>query len=257
MALDKSKQITKFENGIISLAEAEPHVKVLLYGRNGQGKTRIAATAPKPLLLDVNERGTQSVRNYPGFMRRIDRWEDLTYAYWYLREGNHNFESVILDTLTMAQNMCMRHVLKEAEDRDPNREPSMPDRRTWGKMGELMKPLMLNFRNLDMNVIFVAQERVMGDPDSDDVLEHVPDLSPNPRGFATASVGIIGRVYQKKVRTIDKKTKKETEVWETRMLVGPHDEYTTKDRTGQLGRIVRNPTVPMMIEAAQASLEEA
>lgn len=240
------------------MEEAEPYLRVLLYGRNKQGKTRTAAMAPNPLIVDVNERGTRSVRNYKGAkVFRVNKWEDITWVYWMLREGDHPYETVIIDTVTAMQVLCMRHVLGTQEDRDPNREVSMPDRRSWGKLGELMKPIFLDFRNLPMHVVFVAQERVYEDEDSM-TTEHVPDLSPSVRGVLTGAVDIIGRVYQAQVRVASKSKKKEEKKWETRMLVGPHEEYITGDRTGVLGRIVRQPSVNKMIElgAFVASEEE-
>lgn len=236
--------------------EASEFVKVLLYGRHGSGKTRIAATAPDLLIVDINEKGTRSVRHSGAKVFPVRVWEDLTYVYWYLKGGEHSYRSVALDTITQMQHLCMKHVLGEAEDRDPNREPSMPDRRAWGKLSELMKPLLLNFRNLDMNVIFVAQERVLSEEDSDITLT-VPDLSPGTRGTACAAVDVIGRVYQKEVRTTTGKgkNKKESKDWQTRMLVGPHDSFETKDRTGALGRIVRNPTIPDIITAGSEEEE--
>jgi hypothetical protein len=123
-------------------------------------------------------------------------------------------------------------------------------------MTEMMKPVIFDFRNLPMNVIFVCQERVDkgGEDDEDATNRFVPDLSPGVRGDAMSAVGIMGRVYKKGVRV--GKGKKTKTVFETRMLVGDHDDYETKDRTGQLGYIVRNPTVPQMIEANKHTPEE-
>ena len=248
--MKKADAISAIERRIVDVADADPYVKVLVYARNGQGKTRFAATAPKVLIVDVNERGTRSVRKYPGAkVIQVNKWEDLVYVYWFLKSADHDFESVVIDTLTMMQVVCIRHVLKESEDRDPNKDPAMMSQREWGKVAELMKPVLLNFRNLPMHVIFVAQERVV-DNEDEGTRERVPDLSPGTRAIATACVEIIGRIYQKEVRSVDKRTKKEVSKWETRMLVGPHDEFTTKDRTGSLGRIMRQPTVPKIIEAA-------
>jgi hypothetical protein len=255
LATARERAIKSVERRIIGVEEAEPYLKVLLYGRNGQGKTRIAATGPKPLIIDINEKGTKSVRNYKGAkVLQVAEWEDITHAYWYLKEGNHPYETVVLDTVTAMQHMCMRHVLGEAEDRDPNREPSMPDRRAWGKLSELLKPIFLDYRNLPMHVIFIAQERTLSEEDEVTV-EHVPDLSPGSRGVATGAVDIIGRVFQREVRVASKKKGKEVKKWQTRLLVGPHDEYTTKDRTGALGRIMNDPTVPKMLAAMNAEEE--
>lgn len=255
---NRDQAIKKFKSGIVSVEESDSHTKVMVYGKNGKGKTRFAGTAPDAILLDVNERGTKSIRSYKGVeVRPIRLWEELTWAYWFLREGNHNYKSVVVDTLTQAQKLCMRAVMNEQEDRDPNRPPSTPDRRSWGQMTELMRPIIYNFRNLPMHVVFVCQERVDKGSDDDEESEikarYVPDLSPGVRGDAMSAVDIMGRVFRRPRRV--GKGKAEKIVWETRMLVGDHEDYETKDRTGQLGYIVRNPTMPKFI-AASNNLEE-
>lgn len=255
MATDRDKRIAAVKRRIVPVRDAEPYVKILVYGRNGKGKTRFAATAPKPLVIDINEKGTRSVRNYKDVdVLPVSKWPDIVYAYWMLREGDHRYESVVIDTLTAMQHLCMRHVLGEEADRDPHKDPNMPSRREWGKLAELMKPLILQFRNLPMHVIFTAQERVTSDSEGGDddaaAVEHVPDLSPGSRGVAMGAVEVIGRIYQREVRAVHPRTKKEVTKWETRMLVGPHEAYATKDRTGALGRVLREPSVPKIIQAA-------
>lgn len=249
---NRGAEIARIKKRIVPVSEAEEHVKLLLYGRNGQGKTRIACTAPKPLVLDCNEKGTKSVRKYPDVeVLHCKKWADVVFAYWMLREGDHPYESVVVDTLTGMQGLCIKQILKEAEDRDPTKDPKVMNQREWGKLAELMKEQLLNFRNLPLHVVFTAQQRIIDDPDTE-AREIVPDLSPGGRGPATACVEIIGHVYQKEVRGVSKRTKREVSTWETRLLVGPHEEYITKDRTGALPRIMRNPTVLQMIEASNA-----
>lgn len=240
------------ESRIVPIENADPYLKLLVFGRNKQGKTRFAATAPNPIIADVNERGTKSARDQHGAkVFAVNQWEDIDHLYWYLRRADHEFESVVIDTLTNLQHMCMAHVLGEAEDRDPNRPPSMPDRRAWGQLAELMKPMVYKYRNLPMHVIFVTQERNVDDEESG-TTERVPDLSPGTRGVAMGAVDIIGRIYQKEVRTVDKAKKRERKEWEARMLVGPHEEYATGGRTIALGRIIRKPTVPDILEVLEA-----
>jgi hypothetical protein len=238
------------ESRIIDVRDFSSKVKVLVYGDNGSGKTRFAATAPKPIIIDCNEKGTQSVRNYPDCkVFPAENWEDFAYAYWYLREGKHKFQSVIVDTLTMAQMLCIQAVLRQQEDRDPNRPPNMPDKRTWGQVGEMMTEQILRYRNLDMHVIFVAQKRKDFSEEDDAEDFFVPDISPASRAAATASVGIIGYMWQGKVKSVDKKKKKTSDKYAPKLLVGPHEKYKTKDRTGLLGSVVINPTMAQIIEA--------
>jgi hypothetical protein len=78
----------------------------------------------------------------------------------------------------------------------------------------------MDFRNLPMHVVFLAQERIIADEDEDEPNFHTVDLTAGSRGVALGCVGVIGRLYLKEKK--GKSTK-----WETRMLVGPHDEYDT------------------------------
>lgn len=247
--------IRRVKKRIVPVSEAQPYARVCLYGRHGKGKTRTAcATELNTIVFDMNEEGTKSIQSYPGcYVYPIKSFEDMVWGYWYLREGRHDHQVLVLDTFTGAQKLTMRHVLNEAEDRDPNRPPNMPERRAWGQMTETLRPYIYDFRNLPMHVVFVCQERV--DRGSDDEEESgeirpriVPDLSPGLRGDVMTAVDIIGRVFKRPVRR--GKGKKERTIWETRMLVGDHEDYETKDRSGQLGYIVRRPTMDQMIEAA-------
>lgn len=255
----KRKAISRVAKDIVPVSLATPYVKVLVYGRSKHGKTRFASSGPKTLVLDANEKGTKSIQNYPNcFVYHASKWEQVSWVYWYLKEGNHDYETVVVDTLTQVQLMCMQFILHEAEDRDPNRPSSTPRRQDWGQLGELMRPLIFNYRNLPMNVVFVCQERVDKGSDDDDEATNrrVPDLSPSVRGAALAAVELIGRVYQKEVRTVNKKTKRESSKWETRMLVGAHEDFDTGNRMGvKLPRILRNPTMDMIMEASKNRTE--
>lgn len=230
-------------------ADGGPYVKLLVYGRNGAGKTRLCGSASKCLIADVNEDGTRSVRGTGTKKFPVDRWADIGDIYWYLKEGDHPYECVAIDTLTALNRLCLAMVLGEAEDRDPNREVGAPDRRAYGRAGELMRAQLLAFRNLPMHVIFTAQERVIKDEDTDEPVLHCPDLPAGSRGIAMGAVGIIGRIYSQEVKLRNKATKQVTTEWRDRMLVGPHEEYETKDRTYKLGSVVRNPNMRAIIAA--------
>ena len=257
MAKSKDGAIASVRKRIVPVRDAAPYAKILLYGRNGSGKTRTAATAPKCLLIDIEEQGTKSVRGYDNVeVFHATKWEDIVWAYWFLRAGEHEYESVVLDTITMMAVVCMKQVLKEAGDRDPARDPKMASQRDWGKMGQMVGEQLLNYRNLPMHVVFTAQERSIESDEGEIATEIVPDLSPKPRSIATACVDFIGHIEKKEVRSVNKKTKKETKVWRTLMMTGPHDTYLTKDQSGMLARRVANPSVPMMIEAAKSIPED-
>lgn len=248
-ARDATKEV---EAKIFDISEASPYVRLLVYGKNGKGKTRLAASFPKALIIDVNEEGTRSAREFKGTkVYPVRRWEDISAIYWYLQKGDHPFESVAVDTLTALGDMAVRRALKENFDRDPNKDPKQPKIQDWNKSKQLMEGIILQFRNLPMHVIFTAQERTVGDPEEGEEIMHVPRLQTAVQGIAMGAVGIVGRLYQKEVKIKTKRGKRKTR-WITCMLVGPHEEYESKDRTagsGVLGRIAVNPTGAMIIKS--------
>ena len=213
--------------------ESFEHLKLLAYGNNGRGKTRLGASAPKPLLIDCNEKGTLGIRAFEGVeVAKVEEWSDIDLFYWYLKGTNHSHETVVIDTVTSLAALCMRFVLGDEASRDPTKDPTMPGRREWGKVGELMRTVILNYRNLPMHVVFLCQERRgFTEEDDDEAPEIFPEVSPSVRSTLTASVDIIGRMYVREVVRKDKEKGEKQHGVEYRMHIGPHERFLTKDRS--------------------------
>lgn len=220
----RQRAIKDIESRIVPLGKSSPYVKLAFYGLNGRGKTTAAVDAPNPIVLDCNEEGTESVRHYEGDYISIKTWADFVYAYWFLKEGKHKYETAVVDTVTMLQNICTKHVLKDGADRDPVRDPKSMSQRDWGKLAEFMNPEVLNIRNLPMHVVFVAQERQF-DNEQEETFERVPDLSPKIRANMTASVGVVGHFTMREFQR--GKGKKQVTEYHPVMLTGTHDIYTS------------------------------
>lgn len=253
----RRKKRGDIESRIVDVDQANPYLNILIFGRNGKGKTRFGASAENVLIVDINEKGTLSARDSGAKVFEVKTWADIDEVYWYLKRGNHDHEAVSIDTLTALTALCMKHVLREAADRDITRDPNMPDRQAWGKVGKLMEEQIYRFRNLPMHTIFLAQERTVGDAEEGEEVYTTANLPASVRGSALGAVGIIGRTYKRKVIKRNKKTKKKTRKWEFRILIGDHEDYETKDRIySGLGPVVANPTVPKFVEAATSTKTE-
>lgn len=237
-------RLEQAERHIVDVSEDFQYLRILVYAKPKRGKTTFGASGPKPIVIDCNEKGTLSIRRVPDCkVFKVNTWTDIDLAYWYLHGGNHDRETVVIDTVTSLAALCMKFVLGDEESRDPTRDPEMPSRQVWGKVGELMKTMVIQFRNLPMNVVFLAQERKGFNDEEDDEPEIYPDVSPSIRNSLTPAVDIIGRLYVKEV-----KTKGDKVVWERRLLIGDHESYTTGDRSNSgLPRIIRNPDLSQML----------
>ncbi len=253
----ESPFISSPESRIVPVGEMSDWLSVAVYGRSGTGKTTFAGTAPKPLLiLDVNDRGTISVKDQPEtYVLPIEKWEDFEEAYWYLKSGNHNFKSVAIDTLTQLQDLAVRQVVGgESSD-------TAISQRAWGAVSALMKTWILNFRDLPAYKIFICQDRITASDDGNDTDPEMitpevgPALSPSVARTLNAAVDVIGQTFiQERLTTV--KTKKGVEkpkvVVEYCMRVGPHARYLTKIRRAKPGTklppIVVDPTFDKILK---------
>jgi hypothetical protein len=248
----KASRIREVESRIIAVDEVDPYTRVMVQAPNKKGKTVFGASLPGTLIIDINEKGTKSVRHSQGVhVFQATSWVDVVYVYWYLRascEGKteRQFNAYCIDTVTQMQHVCMKHVLKEAEDRDPYRDPQTPKMQDWLKVSELMKPHVLYFRNLPMHGIFLVQERSIDDEEGEST--KVPDISPGTRGTLLAAVDVIGRMFTKEVRVVNKGSRKETKRIAHYMLTAPHDRYPTGTRLN-VPPLIMNPNMQMFIDA--------
>jgi hypothetical protein len=223
---------TEFEEGIEDITEeSEGHIKGLVYGRNGTGKTRFGSTLPGPrLFLDVNDRGTKSaVGTVESCKRSIDTFDLFQMAYWYLKGGNHQFASVIIDHLSNLQKLMLNWIMKKESNWDPLKDMDMPNKRDYGGLSQLMQRWILDFRNLPMNVLFIAQENSSDDDDVDsDIPTVFPQVTRSVRGIIGGAVDFIGHTYvRESIVTKDGKEIKSTKFC---MRLGPNSKYTTKIR---------------------------
>lgn len=213
--------------------------KFCVYGRNKVGKTMFACSSGlKTLVIDCNEKGFDSVSHLPNVdIYEVARWEDLDPIYWHLRGGKHDYEVIVIDTVTMLASVGMKWVLKDDADRDMNRDPMTPDRRSYLKLGEMMKDAIIKFRNLPYHIIFCAQEKTTAEEDDNGemMVQVHPELSPGQRSTLLSATNIIGRIY---VREVEIKEKKKME---RRMLLGAFPKYVSGNRFKQLRAIERIP----------------
>lgn len=257
MAKNREKVNARIAKKIKRASEFDPNQNFLIYGGPGVGKTRVAASAPSPLIIDVDEKGTDSVRrDIDPHVIRVETWGEINDIYWYLQSGEHEFKSVVIDGVTGLQQLAMNFVLGDESSRDASIDPDMPERRAWGKVGQLMKVQITNYRNLPFNTIFTALDRVResGEGDEEEMMVVGPSLSPSIQKHMTAAVGTIGYlvkrevvVKSKKVIGGEEKIKRRKEI-RRRLLVGDSERYISKDRNGLFGEFIDAPDVSRMLD---------
>lgn len=224
------------------------HLKMLLYGRSGTGKTTLASTFPSPILLiDVKDKGTDSVVDVPELdMLSAETWEDVELVYWMLKAGEHKYKTLIIDTISMAQTVLVQGILEQTGKEAMSQQ-------LWGEVSGSMQPIVIAMRDLPMHVVFVAQDRMRSNPegDADEQLEPEvgPQVIPSVAKSLTAAVGIVGYTYIAE-RMVQKGGNLQTKI-EYRLRLGPHPVYITKVRSPRQSAIpdsVVDPTFEKLLK---------
>jgi hypothetical protein len=213
----------------------------VFYGRSGSGKTTLSSTFPKPLLLlDVRDEGTDSIADVEDVkVLEINEWEDIERAYWWIKRHPKAFKTVVMDTVTQLQQAAVLHVLK-GKKKDTSRagDWGTMSKREWGDVAQLMKTWVVNFRDLPVEMVFLAQDRMFNfDEDEGSADEQLspeigPRLSPSVASALNAAVGVIGNTYTRS-RAYKKEIngkKVEREKIEYCLRIGPSPLYVTKIR---------------------------
>lgn len=141
-------------------------IKAVVYGPSGAGKTVFGSTAPKPIFASA-EAGLLSTAGKNTAFVEIKTFKDLLDMLDYLKNKKHDFETVVIDSITE-----INDIIKLDIERKAGRSMQLQD---WGDLAKKIKAILRGFRDLPMHVLFIAQE--MNVDDEGKISKIVPSLN--------------------------------------------------------------------------------
>lgn len=182
-------------------------VKAVIYGASGAWKTVFGATAPKPIFASA-EGGLLSVADKNIQFVEIKSLKDLQELLIYLKTQKHDFETVVIDSITE-----INDIIKQDIEKRTGKWMQLQD---WWELAKKIKAILRWFRDLDMHVIFLAQE--VSESDEGVVTKIVPSLNGKAATEIAYFMDNVGYLM------IDK-------TGERKLLTQPNAKLLTKDRS--------------------------
>lgn len=228
----KKPKKSKLEDRFIDLMDIDSPTIITLYGRAGTGKTTIACTAPKPLLLiDVKDKGTDSGKR-SGLERgditvfELEEFDEIYDLHDYIMDHPKKWKSVVIDHMTALQELC--HIKVQEDEGKSHMSQQM-----FGYSSGYLKDVIGLYKSLvDLGItpIFLAQDRMeSGEGEGEDQLlpEVGPQMMPSVARNLCAASRVIGHTYQ--YERVDKlEGAKVRRTIEFRLRLGPNPYYITK-----------------------------
>lgn len=160
-------------------------INVMLFGQAGMGKTTLALSAPKPLLLDFDggvKRVNLSHLEGVGVVQ-VTRWQDVLEV---LGEDLSAFESIVVDTVGKMMDFIISY-------KCGTRQPSLRD---WGGINAEFSNFCRIVGSLGKNVIFVAHRDTR--KEGDDIM-YIPSLREKNYNSIVTELDLLGYMETRNV----------------------------------------------------------
>lgn len=171
-------------------------VKMMIYGQAGMGKTTLALSMPKPLLLDFDN-GVKRVNNAQLAdvdIVQISKWTEVLQV---LDLDLSAYQTIVVDTIGKMMDFIIAY-------RCGQRNPRIQD---WSTINNDFQQFIKRLNDLKKNVVFVAHRDVQQDGDN---RVYVPALRAKNYNSIVTELDLLGYVqmrnengYQKRTITFD------------------------------------------------------
>lgn len=235
---------------------------LLVYGKNGTGKTTFLGTDDGVLIL-VTDHGALSLRGKTTGKRTkkmlVDSFEKIEKLYLALKkakphssgqglvvqlpDGPFHVRYIAWDTVTKLAQVCLRDGVLGAMKDDLTKDVLKKTIKDWGEMSERMKHWLTLYKELPVRNVWLCQEQSNSEDVEADEYTIMPAVNQAVRIFLQSEADIIGRTF---IQYGEKEGKRTVRF---RMITGPNPKCVTKDRTNKLAHIITNPNLAEMMKA--------
>lgn len=169
-------------------SELEPKtaLKGLIYGVPGGGKTTLALSAPKPVIIDIDHGLNRVLPQYQCNSVQVKTYDDIIA---FLKEDLSDYESIVIDTAgKLVDLMCTYVATKEGNEKLVQRDGTL-SMKGWGTVKKMFGDFYKQIDLLNKNLIFVSHEKE--DHDGDNRILR-PDISGSAKNDLIKELDFMG-----------------------------------------------------------------
>jgi phage nucleotide-binding protein len=209
-----------------------PWVKALIYGQAGSGKTRFAADAPNPFWFDF-ESSTETLRHWPEYRdipcKKPANVEELRRDV--LAAINDNtIDTVVIDSITTSLDYYLRQRMEKVATKRDKYELYEAD---YKYATQVFTDLFGFLQDAPIHVVIIGHERTFRNPESGNITDIVPDITPRLQQAVTRLVNVVGYM---EIRTSSQKGNSR------RLYVNRTSTIEAKNRLNIQETYIENPT---------------
>lgn len=200
----------KFIMEIKTYSPKSHKIKALIYWPSGSGKTSLWGTAEKVLFASA-ENWLLSISHKQVAYTEIKSLEDLEELRDFLKNQEHEFETLVIDSITEISDIIRIQIEKKA-----GRKMQIQD---WWELSSKIEGIIKDIKEIDINVLVIAQE--LNITDEDKIQKIVPSLNGKSSTKICYYMDIVWYIH------VDKTGKRH-------LITNQSDKLLTKDRTGKI-----------------------
>jgi len=185
-------------------------IKALIYGPSWSWKTSFGWSAENVLFASA-ENWLLSIADKQVAFTEIKSLDDLFELRDFLSKWEHDFKTLCIDSITEISDMIKRGIEKKTW-----KTMQIQD---WGELWNKIEGVIRDIKEIDINVIVIAQEMV--EKDSDKIQRIVPSLYWKSSTKIAYYMDIVGYMY------VDKE-------WKRTIITNTSEKLVTKDRTWKI-----------------------
>lgn len=170
-------------------------VKMMIYGQAGMGKTTVALSAPKPLLLDfdngvkrVNQAHLEGVD-----IVQVQSWSEIQTLLQHEQAELAPYSTIVVDTIGKMMDFIIVHVCG-------SRQPQIKD---WGKINQEFTWFTRALSALNKNIIFVAHRDTRKEGEE---TVFIPSLREKSYNAIVTELDLLGYLEMKTDRGVQTRT---------------------------------------------------